>query len=91
MLFYLSSVISLAAQVNERLKNLREDETGGRDMEGYDDDPGAWMVRSWRIRELRGFKIITIKIHYCVVDALRDVASEASLRQELCGDVWEFS
>ena len=31
----------------ERLQNFREDETGGRDREGYDDeqvDPASWMV-----------------------------------------------
>ena len=41
-----------AAQAKERLQNFKEDETGGRDKERYNDervDPGGWMVRSWRM------------------------------------------
>ena len=49
--------------------NLREDETGGRDVEGYVErvDPGDWMVRG-----LRGLKSVVSKRRYFVVDALRD-------------------
>ena len=38
------------------MQNFREDETGGRDRERYDDervDPGGWMVNSWRMHRRR--------------------------------------
>ena len=59
------------------MQNFKEDETGGRDKERYDDervDPPGWLdgEKLANLRGLRGLKSAISKRCYFVVDALRD-------------------